>query len=63
MKINKTATYALVSVGYIAENYNDGWVRSESISKEYSISMTYLQKIFQRLVKVNILKSKRGQNL
>ena len=60
MKISKSASYALIASGYIAENQQDGLVSAIRISKEYGISLEYLLKIMQQLVRANVLKSKRG---
>ena len=60
MKISRSTGYALVSVGYIAQNYKDGAVLAARISKEYGIPLEYLLKILQQLVRANVLRSKRG---
>ncbi|HIJ70057.1 MAG TPA: Rrf2 family transcriptional regulator [Planctomycetes bacterium] len=60
MKISRSAEYALIAVGYIAENRKNGPVLTSRISKEYNITPDYLPKILQQLVRAGILKSKRG---
>lgn len=60
MKISRSTGYALVAVGYIAENYQDGAVLAARVSKEYGIPLEYLLKILQQLVRANVLRSKRG---
>lgn len=60
MKISRSTGYALVAVGYIAQNYKDGAVLAARISKEYNIPLEYLLKILQQLVRANVLRSKRG---
>ena len=60
MKISRSTGYALVAVGYIAENYKQGAVLAVRISKEYNIPLEYLLKILQQLVRANVLRSKRG---
>ncbi|MHC5060626.1 MAG: RrF2 family transcriptional regulator [Planctomycetota bacterium] len=60
MIISRSTGYALVAVGFIAENNKDGAVLASKIAKEYEISLEYLLKILQQLVRANILKSKRG---
>jgi len=60
MKISRSTGYALVAVGYIVENCQDGPVLTIRISKEYGIPHDYLVKIMQQLVRANVLKSKRG---
>jgi Rrf2 family protein len=60
MKINRSIGYALVAVGYIAQNYKEGPVLAARVSKEYGISLEYLLKILQQLVRASVLRSKRG---
>ena len=60
MKIGKSTEYALLAAVHIAENYKEGLVMSQQISKEYKIPLEYLLKILQQLVKASILRSKRG---
>jgi Rrf2 family protein len=60
MKIRRSTGYALVAVGYIAQNHANGAVLASDVSKKYDIPMEYLSKILQQLVRSNILKSKRG---
>ena len=60
MKISRSAEYALVAVGYIAQHQDEKVVLSQNISKEYDIPLEYLLKILQQMVKTNLLRSKRG---
>jgi len=60
MKISRSTGYALVAVGYIAQNYGNGTVLAAKVSKEYNIPLEYLLKILQQLVRANVLRSKRG---
>ena len=60
MRISRSTGYALVAVGYIGENYQDGAVLASRVAKEYNIPLEYLLKILQQLVRANILRSKRG---
>ena len=61
MKINsKTIGYALVATGYIAEHHKEGVVVASHISKQYNIPLLYLFKVLEKLIKANILRSKRG---
>ena len=60
MKISRSTGYALVAVGYIAQNYKEGAVLAARVSKEYGIPLEYLLKILQQLVRANVLRSKRG---
>ena len=61
MKISsKTMGYALVAAGYIAQHHQEGTVEASLISKEYNIPLLYLFKVLEKLIKANILRSKRG---
>ncbi len=60
MKISRSTGYALIAVGYIAQNYEQGAVLAARVSKEYGIPLEYLLKILQQLVRANVLRSKRG---
>lgn len=60
MKISRSTGYALVAVGFIAENYKDGAILAARISEEYGIPLEYLLKILQQLVRAGVLRSKRG---
>lgn len=60
MRISRSTSYALVAVGYVANNYREGAVLASRISKEYDIPLEYLLKILQQLVRANVLRSKRG---
>ena len=60
MKINRTACYGLIAAAYIAEHGDEGLVLASRIAEEYDIPLDYLFKILQQMVRVNILRSKRG---
>lgn len=60
MKISRSTGYALLAVGYVAQNKNAGTILSQTIAKKYNIPLEYLLKILQQLVRANILHSKRG---
>ena len=60
MKISRSAGYGLLSMGYIAKNKDKKIVMSQGISEEYNIPLPYFLKIMQHLVRVNVLRSKRG---
>ena len=62
MYISNTVEYGLLAVAYVAKNSKDGYVLRASVSKEYDIPFDYLLKIMTKLVRSNILKSKRGTN-
>ena len=60
MKISRSTGYALLAVGYIAQHEDQKIILSQDISKKYDIPLEYLLKILQQLVRVNVLRSKRG---
>lgn len=60
MKISRSTGYALLAVGYVARNKDQGIILSQSIAKEYNIPIEYLLKILQLLVRADVLRSKRG---
>ena len=60
MKISKTTTYAILAVTYVAQHSKDGSVTVTTIAKEYDISVAYLMKVTQFLVRADILNSKQG---
>jgi len=60
MKISRSAGYALLAVGYIAQQEKQAIILSNDISGKYNIPLEYLLKILQQLVRANILNSKRG---
>ncbi len=60
MRISRSTGYALLAVGYIAQNREQGIILSQSISKKYGIPLEYLLKILQQLVRADVLRSKRG---
>lgn len=60
MRISRSTGYAILALGYIAENKNQKIVLSQDIAKKYDIPLEYLLKLLQQLVKANVLHSKRG---
>jgi Rrf2 family protein len=60
MRISRSTGYALLAVGYIAQNQDKEVVLSQSISEKYDIPLEYLLKILQQLVRASVLRSKRG---
>ena len=60
MKMNTRAQHGLIAAAYVAEQADEGWVTAETISAKYSISLTFLFKILQQMVRMNVLVSKRG---
>ena len=60
MKISRSAGYGLLAVGYIAQHRDKKIILSNTISEKYNIPLEYLLKIMQQLVRVGVLRSKRG---
>ena len=60
MRISRSTGYALLAACYIAKHKDEGIILSQTISKEYKIPLEYLLKLLQQMVRVNILRSKRG---
>ncbi len=60
MKLNRSTGYGLLAVAYIAQNKDQGLILSQDVSKKYNISLEYLLKIMQQLVRARIIQSKRG---
>ena len=60
MKPSTYTKYAILAVGYVAQNEGKGLVLSQTISKDYGLPPEYLAKVMHDLVKTSILRSKRG---
>ena len=60
MKVSRSVGYGLLAAGYIAQHKGKNLVLSQDVAKKYKIPLEYLLKIMQQLVKVHILRSKRG---
>lgn len=60
MRLNRSVGYGLMAVAYVALHQDEGLIMAAKISKAYKIPLEYLLKIMQQLVRVNVLRSKRG---
>ncbi len=60
MKLTGAACHGLIAAAYIAKHTDEGRVSSTKISEEYGIIPECLLKILQQMVRVNILRSRRG---
>ena len=60
MRISRSTGYAILALGYIAQNKDQKIILSQDIAKKYDIPLEYLLKLLQQLVKANVLHSKRG---
>ncbi len=60
MKMSTTAHHGLIAAGYIAEQADEGWVMASTISEKFDIPLEFLFKILQQMIRVNVLRSKKG---
>ena len=60
MRPTSSTKYALLAVGYVAQQKGKNLVISQDVAKTYGIPLEYLLKIMQELAKAQILRSKRG---
>lgn len=60
MKLSRSIGYALLAVGYVAQETDKKVILSQDIARKYDMPLEYLLKILQQLVKAKILRSKRG---
>ena len=60
MKVNSSTKYAILTVGYIAQNAGKGLISAPKIAENYDLYLEYMTKIMQDLVRANVLRSKRG---
>jgi DNA-binding IscR family transcriptional regulator len=54
--VSPSTGYGLLAVAYIAQNKDQGLILSQDVSKKYNISLEYLLKILQQLVRVSLMK-------
>ena len=62
MNLSKTSIYALHGLAYIASRQGTSYVPLSEIAGRQHLPQKHLAKIFQRLVKADILRSSRGVN-
>jgi Rrf2 family protein len=60
MNLNKSVTYGMIAMGYIAKNTDGHSIPSEEIAKEFDIPNEFLVKIMSQLAHAGLLRSKRG---
>jgi Rrf2 family protein len=60
MKMNLATRLGLIAAGYLAEHTNEGWIKASRISEQYGLPREYLFRIMEQMVKLNLLRSKRG---
>ena len=60
MNVSMSTGYGLLAVGYLARHRDQKIILSQTIAKEYDIPWEYLLKIMQPLVRIGVLRSKRG---
>lgn len=61
MKLTTKTEYGLRALQYLRDNYNDGPININEIATNLSLSKTYIEQIFRKLKKGNIIESKRGK--
>ena len=62
MKLTTKGRYAVMAMADLASNTNVGPVSLKEISSRQNISLAYLEQIFIKLKKNNLVKSSRGAN-
>ena len=62
MKFSTRTTYGLRALISLADNYKNKAISLSFISKKENISLGYLEQIFAKLKKANIVKSEKGIN-
>ena len=63
MLINKSSEYALIAMAHLALNKTNNYIQISEISDTYDIPQMYLNiAIIKRLVKSNLITSKKGPN-
>ena len=60
MKFSTRTTYGLRAIIKLAKNYKKGYLSLKNISKEENISLGYLERLFSRLKKYNLIISEIG---
>ena len=60
MRVSRSTGYGLLAAGYLARHKEQKIILSQAIAKEYDIPLEYLLKIMQQLVRIGVLRSKRG---
>jgi len=60
MKLTSKGRYAVIAMLYLALQRNTGSIRLAEISESQDISLSYLEQIFSKLKKANLVVSSRG---
>jgi Rrf2 family protein len=58
--MNNTFAHAVAAMGHVAREKESSCIQAAAIADMYGISEDYLLKVMQQLVRVGILRSKRG---
>ncbi|MDO5026252.1 MAG: Rrf2 family transcriptional regulator [Tissierellia bacterium] len=61
MKLTTRSRYGLRAVYYLKQHYKEGPVSLPSLVRDLNLSQNYLEQLFIKLKKSNIVKSKRGK--
>lgn len=62
MNLTTKSEYGLRALSYLRDKYNDGPINISEISANLDLSKTYIEQIFSKLKKANIVKSYRGKD-
>lgn len=62
MNLTTKSEYGLRALSYLRDKYNDGPININQISTELNLSKTYIEQIFRKLKKANIIESYRGKD-
>jgi len=60
MNLNRSVTYGMIAMGYIAKQTDGRSVPSEEIADKFDIPNEFLVKILSQLARAGLLQSKRG---
>lgn len=62
MNLTTKTEYGLRALSYLRDKYNNGPINISEISSELNLSKTYIEQIFRKLKKANIIESYRGKD-
>lgn len=62
MNLTTKTEYGLRALQYLRDKYDDGPININEISTNLNLSKTYIEQIFRKLKKANIIESTRGKN-
>lgn len=62
MNLTTKSEYGLRALSYLRDRYNDGPINITEISEKLDLSKLYIEQLFRKLKKANIVKSFRGKD-